>query len=60
MQHGIVNRSPIVSRTLGLGPQWRIERATIDEYLRRIHIYVSHSAKNLVCPDTEYPSETPI
>jgi len=29
MQHATINISPLVSRTLGLGPEWKVDRATI-------------------------------
>jgi len=50
MQHSDVNA--LVSQTLGLGPEWRIDRSIIDEDLRRVDIYLAHSGKNLVCPET--------
>ena len=36
----------------GFGPEWTIVRLTVDAKLLRIDIYIVHSGKNLVCPET--------
>ena len=47
-----IDISPVVCRFLELGPEWTIVRSTVDTKLLRIDIYIVHSGKNLVCPET--------
>ena len=52
MKHASIDISPVVCRFLELGPEWTIVRSTVDTKLLRIDIYIVHSGKNLVCPET--------
>lgn len=38
--------------TLGLDAEWRVDRITMDTEHQRIDVFLSHSGKRLVCPET--------
>ncbi len=38
--------------TLGLGEDWTIDKALLDEQIQRMDIYISHSGGALICPET--------
>jgi len=51
----------IFSRTMGLGPQWQIERASLSEGDQRLDLYVVYAGKlPFQCPTCDTPlDETP-
>ena len=50
MSNSILNS--VLRKTLHLGDEWQVERVTMDLEARRIDVYLSHSGKNLICPET--------
>ncbi len=41
--------------TLRLSPEWQVEKVIMDTEDQRVDVYLSHSGKNLVCPETGKP-----
>ena len=39
-------------KLLHLGPEWKVELVTVDEYRRRVDIHISYQLKEGPCPDT--------
>ena len=38
--------------TLRLSSDWQVDRVVMDTEPQRVDVYLSHSGKNLVCPET--------
>ncbi len=38
--------------TLRLSSDWQVDRVVMDTEHQRVDVYLSHSGKNLVCPET--------
>ena len=38
--------------TLRLSSDWQVDQVTMDTETQRVDVYLSHSGKNLICPET--------
>ncbi len=46
----------LIRNSLDLGPEWQIDRFTLDTKYHRVDVYLRHSGENLVCPETGEPA----
>ncbi len=42
----------VMQDSLGLDSEWQVDEVTFAPKERRIDVYLSHSGKNLICPET--------
>ncbi len=45
----------VMQDSLGLDSEWQVDEVTFTPKERRIDVYLSHSGKNLICPETGEP-----
>lgn len=42
----------VMRYTLGLDSEWQVDQITMDTENQQIDVFLSHSGKHLVCPET--------